>query len=171
MELKLRKKYKYIIYRLNDDNTSIIIDKKVEKSDKYEDFITELPEDDCRYAVCDFEFEKSPGEGIRNKICFVVWVPDTSKVRQKMLYASSKDALRKKLAGVATEVQATDMSEVSHEAILDKARSHWSGSLMLQSLKGCKNNKIANSDICVAAMWTNKLQLAEMPPARYLKER
>lgn len=42
---------------------------------------------------------------------------------------------------------------------------------MLQSLKGCKNNKIANSDICVAAMWTNKLQLAEMPPARYLKER
>ena len=124
MELKLRKKYKYIIYRLNDDNTSIIIEKKVEKSDKYEDFIAELPEDDCRYAVYDFEFEKSPGEGMRNKICFVVWVPDTSKVRQKMLYASSKDALRKKLAGVATEVQATDMSEISHDAILEKAKSH-----------------------------------------------
>lgn len=124
MELKLRKKYRYIIYKLNDDNTSIVIEKKVESCDKYETFLGELPEDDCRYVVYDFEFEKSPGEGIRNKICFIVWVPDTSKVRQKMLYASSKDAIRKKLAGIATEIQATDMSEVSHDAVLEKVKSH-----------------------------------------------
>ena len=124
MELKLRKKYRYIIYKLNDDNTSIVIEKKVESCDEYEAFLGELPENDCRYVVYDFEFEKSPGEGFRNKICFIVWVPDTSKVRQKMLYASSKDAIRKKLAGVATEIQATDMSEVSHEAVLEKVKSH-----------------------------------------------
>ena len=124
MELKLRKKFRYIIYKLNEDNTSIVIEKKVESCEKYENFLGELPEDDCRYAVYDFEFEKSPGEGIRNKICFIVWVPDTSKVRQKMLYASSKDAIRKKLAGVATEIQATDMSEVSHEAVREKVKSH-----------------------------------------------
>ena len=124
MELKLRKKYRYIVYKLNDDNTSIVIEKKVESCDKYDDFLSELPEDDCRYAVYDFEFEKSPGEGIRNKICFIVWVPDTSKVRQKMLYASSKDAIRKKLAGIATEIQATDMSEVAYDAVLEKAKSH-----------------------------------------------
>ena len=124
MELKLRKKYRYVIYKLNDDLTSIVIEKKVESCDKYEDFIGELPENDCRYAVYDFEYEKSPGEGMRNKICFIVWVPDTSKVRQKMLYASSKDAIRKKLASIATEVQATDMSEVSYDAILEKAKSH-----------------------------------------------
>lgn len=124
MELKLRKKFRYIIYKLNEDNTSIVIEKKAESCDKYEEFLSELPEDDCRYAVYDFEFEKSPGEGIRNKICFIVWVPDTSKVRQKMLYASSKDAIRKKLAGVATEIQATDMSEVSFDSVLEKAKSH-----------------------------------------------
>lgn len=124
MELKLRKKYRYVIYKLNDDNTSIVIEKKVESCDNYENFLGELPEDDCRYVVYDFEFEKSPGEGMRNKICFIVWVPDTSKVRQKMLYASSKDAIRKKLAGVATEIQATDMSEVSNEAVLEKVKAH-----------------------------------------------
>lgn len=124
MELKLRKKYRYIIYKLNDDNTSIVIEKKVESCDDYEAFLGELPENDCRYVVYDFEFEKSPGEGVRNKICLIVWVPDTSKVRQKMLYASSKDAIRKKLAGVATEIQATDMSEVSHEAVLEKVKAH-----------------------------------------------
>lgn len=39
----------------------------------YEDFTAELPDDDCRYAVYDFEYEKSPQEGVRNKICFIVW--------------------------------------------------------------------------------------------------
>lgn len=40
-----------------------------------------------------------------------------------MLYASSKDALRKKLVGVGTEIQATDSSEISHETVLEKVKS------------------------------------------------
>lgn len=40
--------------------------------------------------------------------------PDTAKVRSKMLYASSKDALRRTLVGIAIEVQGTDLSEVRH---------------------------------------------------------
>lgn len=39
-------------------------------------------------------------------------IPDTSKVRQKMLYASSKEALRRNLVGLAIEIQGTDSSEV-----------------------------------------------------------
>jgi len=47
-----------------------------------------------------------------------------------MVYASSKDALRKKLVGVAAEIQATDFSEVSYDVVLDKVsktvgRSLW----------------------------------------------
>lgn len=38
-----------------------------------------------------------------------------------MLYASSKDAIRKRLVGVAIEIQGTDLSEVSYEAVLEKA--------------------------------------------------
>ena len=41
--------------------------------------------------------------------------PDTAKIKQKMLFASSKEALRRSLVGIATEIQATDVSEVSHE--------------------------------------------------------
>ena len=46
--------------------------------------------------------------------------PDTSKIKSKMVYAASKDALRKKLVGVATEIQATDFSEVSYDVVLEK---------------------------------------------------
>ncbi|KAG1440366.1 hypothetical protein G6F56_011953 [Rhizopus delemar] len=64
---------------------------------------------------------KVPEEGQRNKIVFYSWIPDTSKVRHKMLYASSKDALRRKLVGVAIEIQGTDSSEVHYDTVLEKA--------------------------------------------------
>lgn len=47
--------------------------------------------------------------------------PDDAKIKNKMLYASSKDALRRALVGIAIEIQGTDASEVAYEALLDKA--------------------------------------------------
>lgn len=38
--------------------------------------------------------------------------PDEAKVKQKMVYAGSKEAIRRRLVGIAAEVQATDLSEV-----------------------------------------------------------
>jgi len=49
--------------------------------------------------------------------------PETAKIKQKMLYASSKDALRKKLVGIAHEIQATDPSEITFETVLEKVKS------------------------------------------------
>jgi len=40
--------------------------------------------------------------------------PDEAKVKTKMLYASSKDAIRRSLVGIANEIQATDFSEVAY---------------------------------------------------------
>jgi hypothetical protein len=50
--------------------------------------------------------------------------PDTAKIKQKMIYAASKDGLRKKLDGVYTEIQCTDLAEVSHETVLDKVNEN-----------------------------------------------
>ena len=46
--------------------------------------------------------------------------PDNAKIKHKMVYASSKDAIRKKLDGIYTEVQATDVAELSYESVFDK---------------------------------------------------
>lgn len=120
--MKLKKSFRYIIYKLSDDHKTITVAKAVENGD-YDQFVAELPANECRYAVYDFEYQISETEGQRNKICFYVWAPDTAKIKQKMIYASSKDALRKKLVGVATEVQGTDLSEVSYETVLDRITS------------------------------------------------
>ena len=71
-ELKLGKKTKYIIFTLSKDNTEIIVEKKGALSTTYDDFIGDLPEAECRWAVYDFDFEKDDG-GKRSKITFFSW--------------------------------------------------------------------------------------------------
>ncbi|KAF8478103.1 actin depolymerizing factor, partial [Russula ochroleuca] len=112
-ELKLKKTSKYIIFILNKEKTEIIVEKKSTSKD-YDDFIADLPENECRWGVYDLEFEKEEG-GRRNKIVFYQWSPDTAKIKDKMVTASSRDALRRSLVGIAIEIQGTDYSEVAFE--------------------------------------------------------
>merc|ERR1712093_422026 len=118
-ELKLGKKIKYIIYKLDDPSkpTQIVVSKTSE-SQSYDDFLEELSETECLFAVYDFQYNK--GEGDRNKLCFFIWAPDNAKIKQKMVYASSKDALRRALVGVGSDIQGTDLSEVAYDSVLDK---------------------------------------------------
>jgi cofilin len=59
----------------------------------------------------------------RNKILFIVWAPDSAKIKEKMLITSSKDAVKKKLVGIGKEIQATDASEIAYKEILDQVRN------------------------------------------------
>ena len=71
-ELKLGKKTKYIIFTLSKDNTEIVVEKTAPPDAKYDDFVADLPENECRWAVYDFDFEKDDG-GKRTKITFFSW--------------------------------------------------------------------------------------------------
>jgi hypothetical protein len=75
-ELKLGKKCKYIIYKLNKENTQIVIE-KVSQGGDYEDFLEDLPAYECRWGVFDLEYRKETAEGEPivkyNKLMFVHW--------------------------------------------------------------------------------------------------
>jgi len=118
-DLKLGKSLRYVLFKLSEDLKEVQVDKTAPSGAPYEEFLESLPPNDCRYGVYDFEYTAEDG-GQRNKIVFVLWAPDSAKIKPKMLYTSSKDALRKKLVGIATEVQATDRSEIDRDAVLEK---------------------------------------------------
>jgi cofilin len=118
--LKLKQTHRYIIYQLNKTNSEIIVDRTSE-SEEWDDFLADLPESEPRYAVCHFKFEKDDGTGVASKLVFVSWSPDNARIKHKMLYASSREALRKELSGIAMEIYASDYDEVSYESVLEKA--------------------------------------------------
>ena len=45
--------------------------------------------------------------------------PEDAKVKQKMVYASSKDAIKKKLDGLAKELQATELADLEWEHVVE----------------------------------------------------
>ncbi|KAH8907212.1 cofilin/tropomyosin-type actin-binding protein [Coniochaeta sp. PMI_546] len=127
-ELKLSKKYKYIIYKLSDDNKQIVVDEASDDKD-WENFREKLVNATTksksgavgkgpRYAVYDVEYELASGEGTRNKITFIAWSPDDAGVMAKMVYASSKEALKRALTGLATELQANDADDIEFDSVL-----------------------------------------------------
>ncbi|KAK4115677.1 hypothetical protein N656DRAFT_765993 [Canariomyces notabilis] len=128
-DLKLNKRYKYVIFKLSDDSKEIVVDSTSEDGPEYEDFREKLINAKTksktgavgkgpRYAVYDFEYQLSSGEGVRNKITFIAWSPDDAGVMAKMIYASSKEALKRALPGLATEVQANDADDIEYDTLI-----------------------------------------------------
>jgi len=106
---------RYFIYMISKDKKYIVIEKQGDITKSYDDFVADLPENDCRYGLIDLEFETDDGRPT-SKMVFISWNPDTASVRPKMLYSGSKEALKSTLTGVGIHINATDYSELDLEA-------------------------------------------------------
>lgn len=51
---------------------------------------------------------------------FYCRAPETSRIKSKMVYASSKENFKRRLVGLSKEVQATDASEVAFDIVRDQ---------------------------------------------------
>ncbi|KAF5734822.1 actin-depolymerizing factor 1-like [Tripterygium wilfordii] len=120
LELKAKRVYRFIVFKIDEKAQQVKVEKVGEPSESYEDFTACLPANECRYAVYDFDFTTNENCQ-KSKIFFVSWSPDTSRVRSKMVYASSKDRFRRELDGVQVELQATDPSEISLDIVKQRA--------------------------------------------------
>jgi cofilin len=69
----------YIIYKLNDSGTEIIVeatgtyDPEAHDEWNYTAFTRRLPENECRWAVYEFQFDVEAGLIKRNKTLFIAW--------------------------------------------------------------------------------------------------
>ncbi|KAM3417545.1 Cofilin [Cercospora zeina] len=132
-ELKLGKDTKWIIYKISDDWKEIVVEETSNDPD-YSKFREKLVSAQSkskrgadaplgiggRYAVFDVQYEAPGGAGQRNKITFISWVPDDAPQYPRMMYSSSKDALKRALNGLAADVQANDADDIEYDTIVEK---------------------------------------------------
>ncbi|URD78691.1 hypothetical protein MUK42_19051 [Musa troglodytarum] len=120
LELKAKRNFRFIVFKIDEKIQQVMVEKLGQPGETYDDFTASLPADECRYAVFDFDFVTDE-HCQKSKIFFISWSPDTSRVRSKMLYASSKDRFKRELDGIQVELQATDPSEMSLDIVKGRA--------------------------------------------------
>jgi len=136
-----KKEFRYIIFKI--EGKEIVVEKAVgsdqmasagtddygdNSKTAYEEFVQDLKE--CRYAVFDFKFTGSregAGSSKMDKIVFFQICPDGSSIKQKMVYASSAQAIKQALnQGKFNALQVSDESEMAHREILTKLSDKYS---------------------------------------------
>ncbi|RDX96652.1 Actin-depolymerizing factor 6, partial [Mucuna pruriens] len=140
LELQRKKVHRYVIFKIDEKKKEVVVEKTGGPAESYDDFTASLPENDCRYAVYDFDFVTSENCQ-KSKIFFIAWTsnlliwdlreiwyvqieenllrgsPSVARIRPKMLYATSKDRFRRELQGIHYEIQATDPTEMDLEVL------------------------------------------------------
>ncbi|GKU88182.1 hypothetical protein SLEP1_g2478 [Rubroshorea leprosula] len=120
LELKAKRNYRFIVFKIDESIQQVMVEKVGTPESTYEELTSSLPDNECRYAVFDFDFITDENCQ-KSKIFFIAWAPDKSRVRSKMLYASSKDRFKRELDGIQVELQATDPSEMSLDIVKGRA--------------------------------------------------
>jgi len=127
-DIKKNQRYRFVVFHIKDDKC-IAVETLGEPGSKYEDFLSALQKEgpaECRYGIYDFEYmHQSQGtEAIpKKKLILMSWCPENAKVKKKMLYSSSFDALKRALVGINKCIQATDISEASEETVEKQLRA------------------------------------------------
>lgn len=75
-ELQRKKMYRYVIFKVDEKKREVVVDKIGNPAESYEDFTAALPDNDCRYAVYDFDFVTSDNCQ-KSKIFFIAWLAFT----------------------------------------------------------------------------------------------
>ncbi|MQL92963.1 hypothetical protein Taro_025602 [Colocasia esculenta] len=121
MEMKWKRVHRYVVYKIDEGSRAVMVEKVGAPGEGYEGLAASLPEDDCRYAVFDFDFVTADNCQ-KSRIFFIAWAPTASRIRAKMLYATSKEGLRRVLEGVHYDMQATDATEMGIDIIRGRAK-------------------------------------------------
>ncbi|KAL2358092.1 hypothetical protein BJ546DRAFT_835181, partial [Cryomyces antarcticus] len=131
-ELKLGKSTKWIIYKISDDWKEIVVEETSKEAD-FSVFREKLLSAKSknkrgeegiggRYAVYDMEYDAPGGEGKRSKITFIAWCPDDAPQYPRMMYSSSKEAIKRALNGLAADIQANDADDIEYDNIISRVQ-------------------------------------------------
>uniref|UniRef100_A0A7S3JWX5 ADF-H domain-containing protein n=1 Tax=Aureoumbra lagunensis TaxID=44058 RepID=A0A7S3JWX5_9STRA len=112
-KLKRMKDVKFITMVI--EGTEVVLEKEYPKSMTMADFQSEL-DDSPKYIVVDYDYTTLDGRPA-DKIILISWIPDTAKIKEKMKYSGTKEAVKSALQGIAVNINATDKSECTEDEL------------------------------------------------------
>lgn len=116
---------KFVVMCLSKDQKSIVVDKEnclkvkdVGNSDVLKKILSKLPTNECRYALYDCSYVSK--ESVKEDLVFILSAPETAPLKSKMVYASSKAALKAKMPGLKFEWQINEPADRDASCLVEK---------------------------------------------------
>ncbi|KAL1345788.1 hypothetical protein AAHE18_08G142900 [Arachis hypogaea] len=72
LELKTKRTHRFIVFKIEENQKQVIVEKLGEPAQGYEDFVACLPPSECCYAIYDFKF-LTEGNVPKSRIFFIAW--------------------------------------------------------------------------------------------------
>ena len=113
-----RTEFKYLVMKIK--GSEVVLDKGIGKDVSFTDFAAAELGNDPAYIAIDFDY-KTNDDRDADKLILLSWIPDTAKIRAKMSYAGTKEAVKSALVGIAMNINATDLSEANEEVFTAEA--------------------------------------------------
>jgi len=120
-QFKLRGKPSWIVFKLSDDLTKILVDKVAAEEQTFYDLLAALPNNAPRYIVLNFTWDQGQLDGKRVKSVFVYCCPTESPPKQKMMSAMWKEKFRRTATvGVNINVEIDSKNSLTNEFLLER---------------------------------------------------
>lgn len=122
--------FRCAVLKINEAMTEVNLEKTFQPASAsakqdWDEMSAELPENDCRYVVYDFSYEHQGAT--KTRVVFILWSPEYSNIRSKMIYAASQEGVVQVLKGVQRQLQCTDNNELEYDSIAKQLRAHTAG--------------------------------------------
>jgi cofilin len=89
LELQRKKVHRYVIFKIDEKKKEVVVEKTGGPAESYDDFTASLPENDCRYAIYDFDFVTSENCQ-KSKIFFIAWLVSFSNAQIRTILLESR---------------------------------------------------------------------------------
>ena len=86
------------------------------KGEKWDDFIARMPEKETRFGIFDFIYTNKDQMNI-SKLLFIHWLPDNAPIKNKVIYATGKENL-KKVFGNLKEFTVTSKNDITEKDVM-----------------------------------------------------
>ncbi|XP_075256075.1 actophorin-like [Convolutriloba macropyga] len=113
--------HKYVIYKIDAVKLKIEPVVVADKHATYAQFLDDLAQVGCCYAVYDFKIIM-PDNSTRDKLIFYNWAPDDQPIKAKMLQSTTLKEIEKVTDGIHMKVQASELNEIQEKDIEEQLR-------------------------------------------------
>ena len=116
--LRLKRKYRYIIMKVNEAKDGVEVEKTGERDETFDQFKENMPKNNSRWAVYDLEWNADDGRKL-SKLLFILFAPDDNADKaERFVVTCNKDQVKSKMSETNRDMQVNSWDDLNQDKFI-----------------------------------------------------